>query len=395
MPTPQRILISALALVALACSTHTARAADAPSYSKQLDKSIPVATNTSVTIENMAGEVNVTQGGTQLEVHANVVAGGDDQAIARALADTVRLDVSRENGLVLVHVHYPVNAHDRYQYRPTQPAAQRRHGFSLFGMHFGYGESSFDYQGHRVRVYRGKGEGVPLHVDLQIRLPAGTHASIDNKVGRMHAKALQADLSMKTASGDIDAQGVTGSLTMHSGSGDIEVADIKGALSVHTGSGDVQLHRVQGGTEVGTGSGDIDGGDVHGERVNLQTGSGDITLKNLSGDLKAETGSGDIGLRDLSTITKAHIGSGSGDVNLAGDLSNMKDFEIRSGSGDISLVSAQPPAVHLDIQGSDIGVHWTGLRNIESGRRHFRADVGDASGNGHISTGSGDVSLRQ
>jgi len=343
---------------------------------------------------SMVTEVSAeTDGGPQLQVHASVVAGGSDQAAARALADSIRLDVSHDGNHVLVHVHYPVDAHDTYRYIPTHGAQRHQQGFSFLGMHFGSGSSSFDYQGHRVRVYRGKDKGVPLHVDLAVNLPAGLHASIDNRVGRMHANDVQGDLSLKTASGDIDAHAVTGTLDMHSGSGDMAVDNVKGTLRVRTGSGDVKLHGIQGSVDVATGSGDIHGGNIHGDRLQVRTGSGDVKLDDLAGDMKVETGSGDIGLRDITSVSEARIGSGSGDVQLGGDLSAMSHFEISSGSGDITLVTARPPAVHLDIRGSDIGVHWPGLRNVESGRRHFRADVGAATGDGHISSGSGDISL--
>lgn len=394
MTSPQRILIGALAALVLTCAVPSARAGDAQDFSKTLDKTIAVSANTSVSIENMAGEVHVTRGGPQLDVHATVVSAGADAAAARALADTIRLDVTRDGDRVMVHVHYPVKAHDTYRYIPTHGAQRREHGFSFLGMHFGSGSSSFDYQGHRVRVYRGKDKGVPLHVDLAVTVPAGLHASIDNRVGRMHANDVQGDLSLKTASGDIDAHAVTGTLDMHSGSGDMAVDNLKGTLRVRTGSGDVKLQGIQGGVDVATGSGDIHGGDIHGDRLQIRTGSGDIKLDDLAGDMKVETGSGDIGLRDIKSVTEARIGSGSGDVELGGDLSAMNHFEISSGSGDVTLVSSTPPAVHLQIRGSGIGVHWPGLRNVDSGRRHFSADVGAATGEGRISSGSGDISLR-
>jgi hypothetical protein len=394
MTSPHRILIGALALVALACSTPSARAGNGPTYSKQLEQKLTVQAGTSVAVENMVGEVSVTQGGPTFEVHATAVAGGDDQAAARALADTIRLDVRHDGNRVLVHVHYPVDAHDRYRYIPTKPAERNRHGISFLGMHFGTSSSNFEYQGHRVSVYRGKNKGVPLHVDLQIRVPAGTHASIDNRLGRIHAVQVQGDLSLEAASSDIDARQITGTLQTHSGSGDIRIADVKGSVDVHTGSGDVQAHHIQGDVALRTGSGDISGGDMHGQSLKLSTGSGDIMLDDLGGDLKLQSGSGDIGLRGLRTAAQARIESGSGDIHMQGDLSGLKDFDISSGSGDVTLNSTQPPAVHLNIRGSDIEVHWPGLRNVESSRRHYRADVGSATGRGHISTGSGDIMLR-
>lgn len=393
MSSFQRILASAAALVLLAGCMQTVRATDAASYSRKLQQDVPVAADSQVTIENLAGAVDVVQGGTSLEVHATAVAGGKDAAAARALADSIRLDVERDGNLVTVHVHYPVDRHDTYQYIPTRPS-NRRHGMRFLGFNIGHSSSNFSYQGTRVHVYEGKDKGIPLHVDLEIRVPAGLQAQVENHMGRMHAEQVQARLSMRNGSGDIDAQGISGSLKMRSGSGDIDVQGLKGPLQVQTGSGDVKLHGVQGDAVVYTGSGDINGGDIHGANQKLQTGSGDIMLDGLGGDLKVQTGSGDIGLSGLSSVKRANVDSGSGDIRLGGDLSALDQFEINSGSGDITLASASPPPVHLEIRGSDIGVHWQGLRNVESGSRHFNADIGQATGKGRINTGSGDIVLR-
>lgn len=392
MSSPHRILLGAVALLALIGGMPPSSAAT-PSFSKQLQQSVPVAAGSSVAVQNLVGEVTVTRGGPALEVNATVVAGGSDTATARALADTIRLDVQHDGDRVVVHVHYPVDAHDRYQYIPTKPQQRRDHGLTILGMHFGSSSSDFEYQGRRVQVYQGKHRGLPLHVDLQIHLPAGVRATVDNRVGRMHAMQVQGDLTLKTASGDIDAQGITGTLDGHSGSGDLKVEGINGATNLHTGSGDVSLRNVRGDVAVATGSGDIDGGKLDGTHIKLETGSGDIKLDDLAGDLKAESGSGDIGLRDLRSVTSARVDSGSGDIRIEGDLSGLKHFDISSGSGDITLRTAQPPAVHLRANGSDIEVDWSGAQNVKTSRRHYNADFGDAGGQGRISTGSGDIRL--
>lgn len=395
MSSLQRILASTVALLALAVGSHAAWAGDGSPRTRTLRQSLPVSANTTVTVENLAGAIEVVQGGDQFEVDANVVAGGDDAAAAHTLADSVRLEVKREGDRVLVHVHYPVDRHTRYHYIPTKPSERHHDGLNILGFHIGHSSSSFTYQGTRVHVYQGSHEGVPLHADLVVRVPSGLAARIDNHVGRMHAERLAARLSLRTGSGDIDARAITGSLTAHTGSGDVHVTDVKGPLDVRTGSGDVQVKGLHGDTVVGTGSGDIKGGDLHGERLKLQTGSGDINVDGLAGNLEVRTGSGDIALRGLTAVKQARIGSGSGDIGLDGDLSGLMDFRIDSGSGDITLVTSQPPAVHLQIQGSDIGVHWPGLSNVETGRRHYRADIGQATGQGRINTGSGDVNLRR
>lgn len=394
MSSFHRIISGALALVILASCMHVAHAGNDSSYHRTLDRSIPVNTATRVTVENMVGSVEVVRGGGPLQVHASVVAGDSDQAAARKLAGRIRLDVTRRGNDVLVHVNYPVDTYTDYRYIPAKGTARHHGGMRILGFEIGHSSSSFTYQGRRVHVYEGKDEGVPLHVDLRVSMPAGSHLTVDNHVGQLRAEHVQGTLSMKTGSGNIDVQGMNGALTTRSGSGDVGISDVKGPLVVRTGSGDIKLDGVHGGATVSTGSGDIRGCAIHGDSLKLQTGSGDIHLADLAGNIEVRTGSGDIGLRGLASVASAQVKSGSGDIDLEGDLSGLKQFEIGSGSGDITLASANPPAVHLEIRGSDVGVHWPGLRNVESGRHHFRADIGDASGSGRIRTGSGDIVLR-
>ncbi|KGI78352.1 DUF4097 family beta strand repeat-containing protein [Oleiagrimonas soli] len=392
-----RLFSGLLAALVLSGAAAHALAAPAQTFTKKLERAVSVPTGSSLQVENLAGHVAIHAGqGAQAQITATVVAGGSDMAAARALADTIRLNVSTQSDTVLVHVDYPVQQHDRYHYIPTHPTDDQDRGIKVLGFHIGGGHSSssFDYQDTRVKVYQGSDDGVPLHVDLDIALPAGAKVLVDNRVGRIDAEHLRNDLELKSASGDMAVTDLTGALKTHSGSGDMQIADVRGDIEAHTGSGDLQLNRIDGSTEVHTGSGDINGGHLGGRNVELHTGSGDVTLDQLGGDLKVETGSGDVKLSDLSKVTKVRVDAGSGDIGLSGDLSAMQDFTLRSGSGDITLKTGTPPAVRLDISGSDIDVDWSGLSHVESGRRSFRAEVGAGSGRGHISTGSGDVLLR-
>ncbi len=396
MGTNRRTLLALLAALAFCSIVPSTLAAPKQTFSKNLERTATVSTDARVSIENLVGQVRIRQGGPQLQVKATVVAGGDDKDAARALADTIRLDVTQHAGQVLVHVHYPVQDHDSYQYIPTHPVKTHQGGLHFLGMHFGFSNSSSDleYQDTRVAVYQGKDRGVPLHVDLLVNIPAGVHAEVVNQVGLLEASNLHNNLQLKSASGDMTVRGLIGDLGTHSGSGDAHIAQVQGTVDAHTGSGDIDLNAIQGSARVHTGSGDITGGPLKGPSSELHTGSGDIRLDGLAGALKLDTGSGDIKLNGLAQVTRARIDCGSGDIMLDGDLSTMQDFTLRSGSGDITLNSANPPAVHLDIQGSDIDAQWPDMRHVESGRRYLRADIGAASGNGRISTGSGDVTLR-
>ena len=392
-----RVLAPVLALALLGGCAPKSQARPESTVTKALITTQAVAGGTRVSVENLVGQVRVSQGASELQVSATVVAGGKDQAAARALADTIKLDVRKSEGHLVVHVDYPVAQHDRYEYFPTHPeqkhpASVRVLGFQ-FSSSFSRSRSSLSYQDHDVQVFQNESTGVPLHVDLDIRLPAGAEAEVINHIGQIGAQELKNTLALRTDSGDISAQAITGALGIKSGSGDARVVQQNGSLGVQTGSGDITAQQVTGAVDLHTGSGDIDGQGLHGDSLALTTGSGDIGLKDVNGALKLKTGSGDIKATDVNKALDAQLQSGSGDIELRGDLSSLTGFDVQTGSGDVTLGTAHPPAVHLEISGSDIQSHWSGVRNVQSSPRHFSGDVGAAKGRGRIRTGSGDVSL--
>lgn len=394
-----RVLATALALALLVGCAPTSQARPDKIVTKTLNTTQTVPSGTGVSVENLVGQVQVSQGGPELQVTATVVAGGKDQAAAKALADTIKLDVRKSDGHILVHVDYPVGQHDRFEYFPTHSGQSPRAKVHVLGFDisssFTSSRSSLTYQGHDVEVYQNQSNGVPLHVDLNVKLPVGADVEVVNHIGRINAKSLKNTLALQSDSGDISTQAITGDLGIKSGSGDALVVEQHGSVGVHTGSGDVTARQVTGAMDVHTGSGDIEGHGLHGDSLVLATGSGDIDMNDISGALKLNTGSGDITANNVVKVTDARVQTGSGDIGLRGDLSGLQSFDLQTGSGDVTLTTGSPPAVHLDITGSDIQAHWSGIGNVQSGRRHFSGDVGTAAGQGRIRTGSGDVSLKQ
>lgn len=429
-----RIASTALALVLLGgCSTPTP-AKPLQTVSKTLTSTPVVPSGAGVSVENMLGDVHISQGGRQLQVTATVVAGGADRATAQALADSIRLAVNNAAGQVRIHVDYPVDTHDTYRYQSTTPQANSSNGFTLLGIRINgnfSGNSSFTYQGKSVRVTQGNpAGGVPLQVNLAIQLPTGVKVSVNNHVGTLDAANLTNALALHNDWGDISAQHITGNLdietgsgdaaiahqagkvTAHTGSGDLTLREVTGEIDLHTGSGDIDattlradkiamragsgnltLHQVTGDLDLRTGSGDITGDALRADTIAVEAGSGDIKLDDIGGGLKLHTGSGDILLGRIVHVANANLASGSGDISLSGDLSAMRAFDISTGSGDITLATSKPPAVHLDIEAADIQPNWTGISNAKVSERAFSGDIGTASATGSIRSASGSVTL--
>lgn len=87
--------------------------------------------------------------------------------------------------------------------------------------------------------------------------------------------------------------------------------------------------------EVRTGAGDVTARDLAGP-VTLTTGSGDLTVSRLSGGLALRTGSGDVTADGIGSA-RADARTGSGNVYLSFDAP-PRAVTARAGSGDVTLV---------------------------------------------------------
>ncbi|WP_327086450.1 DUF4097 domain-containing protein [Nonomuraea sp. NBC_01738] len=118
----------------------------------------------------------------------------------------------------------------------------------------------------------------------------------------------------------------------------------KGLLvKTHTGSGDITLRQLSAIFEATTGSGDIEGSGLAGKKVTVDTGSGAVELKMTGApdDVKLETGSGDVklylpkGPYDLDVRT----GSGESQLDLTDTPGDPHRISLQSGSGDLSVLA--------------------------------------------------------
>jgi DUF4097 and DUF4098 domain-containing protein YvlB len=113
--------------------------------------------------------------------------------------------------------------------------------------------------------------------------------------------------------------------------------------------------------------------------LNLNAGSGDITLDHLSGALILNAGSGDINGTSISA-TKVQANDSSGDVDLSFNRV-PKDVDIDDGSGDITV--AVPANVSYSV-----------VAKASSGSTTIRVPTNPLSHNViHLSAASGDISV--
>ncbi|MEU7884805.1 DUF4097 family beta strand repeat-containing protein [Microbispora bryophytorum] len=123
---------------------------------------------------------------------------------------------------------------------------------------------------------------------------------------------------------------------------DYEVEVPRGlTMKIDSGSGDITLRDLTGQVNASTGSGDVEARGLAAAQVNTRTGSGDITLRfsAVPADVQAVTGSGDGRLWVPNGAYKVNVSSGSGDrtVEVPDDASAPNAITVRTGSGDAEV----------------------------------------------------------
>jgi DUF4097 and DUF4098 domain-containing protein YvlB len=105
----------------------------------------------------------------------------------------------------------------------------------------------------------------------------------------------------------------TGKLDLEDGSGEITVRGTHGNVEISDGSGNITIQGVEGSVRVHDGSGNIRGRDVTGNFVVDEDGSGDIDVSDIGGEMRVENdGSGNIDVdRVAGDFVVERDGSGS------------------------------------------------------------------------------------
>ncbi|MCH8895599.1 MAG: DUF4097 family beta strand repeat protein [Proteobacteria bacterium] len=141
-------------------------------------------------------------------------------------------------------------------------------------------------------------------------------------------------LRVKNRVGPIKGNGLQAKLNLDTGSGEISIEKSQGSLRADTGSGRVTVVAYTGDILADTGSGSVTVTDVDGN-VNADTGSGSVELNNVHAEeILVDTGSGRVILNNVSGSLRVDTGSGSVTAKkfLAGEI-----VDVDTGSGNIAI----------------------------------------------------------
>ena len=352
-------LPSILALGVLLASAPPARGAETV---RTVRAELSGADASRFAVENLVGTMHVTAGaGSAIEVVATV------HAETPELADAVRLErVSGGSGEATLRVRYPYDKISTFRYRERGDD-----GF------FGWSSSeSYEYDGHRVRVNRGRGTSV--YADLDVRIPAASvAAAFENLVGRLDADGLKGELAFRVASADLRLRRLDGKLTLEGSSGDIRARDIKGSWSSDFSSGDCDLEGFEG------------------DALAFRTTSGDVALRSVKARrAEFESTSGDVRLLDAD-LQEFSAEASSGDVTYEAAGTGLRDARIRTSSGDVSLRLPEGMSFDVDADQSsgDMDVRFSDGTQVSHSDRVVGYRRGSGGAHIRVRTSSGDLTI--
>lgn len=144
-------------------------------------------------------------------------------------------------------------------------------------------------------------------------------------------------------------------IQLNTGSGQVSLQGTSGNIRARSGSGGIEANNLQGQIELKTGSGSIQGDNLQGT-AQLQTGSGRITLYEIKGPVTAKTGSGRIEIGRGSLARASRISTGSGSIDFEGTIDPRSNIDMHTGSGGIQLRLPANSAFILDARTGSGGV---------------------------------------
>lgn len=207
--------------------------------------------------------------------------------------------------------------------------------------------SSFDYNSgqHRDKINPISFIKSPARkIDLVVWVPKGVDVVVVDSSGDIIVNRLNNNMTIEDGTGDLKIQNSNGNIFIKDGpgdiilselntsrknstikiedsSGDIRIEDVKSFISVDDDAGDILLDGIVGNISVDDFSGDVRVRNVRGN-LNIEDASGDINTKRITGNAVYNDAAGDITIADIGQDVTI-VDSGTGDVyirNVAGKV---------------------------------------------------------------------------
>lgn len=215
----------------------------------------------------------------------------------------------------------------------------------------------------------------------------GIRIEVRNKRNQRNIKGTQLHLKVPVGA-SLEAEGVSSDLSVSGSRGD--------RIRLNTVSGDIEVDAESNRVELSSVSGDVEFEGTAG-RVNAESVSGDVTLIGIREEVEASTVSGDVTLEGDS-IRNGRFETVSGDLNLVLALTGDGRLNCDAMSGDINLrlPASQEGAFFAQTFSGTIksGFGDPKKQSKSPSGSILKAQVGESGARVRLETFSGDISIR-
>lgn len=191
-----------------------------------------------------------------------------------------------------------------------------------------------------ARQSRGGFFGSSSPLDVRVGVPHDSRLSTKLGSADVRVEGRLGESKVKTGSGDVRVEELAGNGLIETGSGDVQIRTVGGSLLVKCGSGDVTLDHLGGPAEVSTGSGDVLVGSAT-EPITVKSGSGSMRVREAHEDIILSTASGDL------VVDRIHRGQLTA-KNVSGDIR----VGIPAGVPVWTDISSMTGRVHSNLEGA-------------------------------------------
>lgn len=183
------------------------------------------------------------------------------------------------------------------------------------------------------------GCGNDCTADYVVTLPANAKIDGSTTSGDITVSGASS-VDVQTNSADISAVGVTGAVNVSTSSGDVKVADAGADVQAKVNSGDVSVNGVTGTANLQTNSGRVQATGMKGTSTTVHDNSGDIVVTPaVPQNLDLQGGSGDITVTVPASSYRvtANVASGNRTVGIPDDQNGQFSINASANSGDVKI----------------------------------------------------------
>lgn len=246
----------------------------------------------------------------------------------------------------------------------------------------------FDQSGDTVRVI-GKEPSIRVNLGLSyhwereysytVKAPRWVALELEGEDGDVSIREWSGDIAVELKDGDLELTEIASSSTrLELDDGDLDIEGLQGDFWIRGEDGDIKIRNCK--TTAGS----------------IRTSDGDVTLERCEGNIEVTGVDGRLMLSQIRG-EKLDIRTSDGRVELDLLASDALDLTIHSGDGSVAVGLDPRLSVAFTIQTDDGDVRLSGIEvaDLQKDRRHTSGRIGDGKGNMKITTGDGDVVLRQ